>query len=121
MNKEIYVVAKLSIEYDDEYYNHAQNGGGKGLIAYNEKEKADRKCFELNFEEYKGLRACEYFTNNRYGSEKNIEKINKVLNTEYKDVWEVELPKNLTEEQFKQLYKIINFKFYEVQTIKLDE
>lgn len=129
MEKKIgYLVLEVGYEYNDEYYSTGNYGTTYEAPkkVYTDKKKAEKILKKKTYESLRGADLGRYGGDGltgicKKGMEDEFEGTFKELFPDKKfEEWEIEIPKEATDEQLSKLFEFLKLEFFELVEVELD-
>jgi hypothetical protein len=123
MNNKLYVIVRISHEYNDEIYQSGQSEGGVPEQVFEDKELAEQACLERNALEFKGLNVKDYCYNineilDRTHTLEELKSIIPNINFD-EGSYELIIPQKLSLSKLMRVAKIFSeLKFYQVYEVE---
>lgn len=131
--KKGYVILEIGWEYNDEYYSTGNNGDmfEAPKEVYLSKEKAEAECLKREIESFRGQSIGVYFSDGEVSLKTGVkmEQLIKFMkdnfDREYSednyDYSYYDIPKNATDEQIKEMMKLIDVQFHTLSEITIND
>ncbi len=117
-----YVVFEKGFEYDDEINRASESPGGDPKTVTFSKKEAKKLIFELNRESFRGCNIGHY--THDLSDLVDVVALEAIwTKNKWKwdpDHYELDIPKNATDEQVDEITSIVDLNFYDFQEVEMD-
>lgn len=123
MVKKGYVIQQLGYEYNDETYYRPEDGGGNPVVVIIDEATAKKRMMELEIKQWKteSIGHHCYSWDEIAEDENEFEKALEAMGMDPEDDYDLNIPKDATDEQIKRLIKASTLRFYEIIEVDVEE